>query len=177
MRAATAGISTLQALAKRSPAVIGLTAEEAATAQVLPPLRVMFVKVDMLKNFAASDDPHSLLVDVGVMIYPIAVSSGEVRSSITVKRSDGTWKAAQFGSPKLAKRISQVRGGATASALLVRVPGLNLDFIGTESGGVLQLTSLFTVPGTNIRQGETADAKTVFAALAPMAAQLNDLPT
>jgi hypothetical protein len=176
VRAATAGLSTLAALARRSPEVIGLTAKEAASAEVLPPLRVVFVKLDGLKNFTSADDPRSLLVDVGVTFYPIAVSGG-VRSSITVKRSDGGWKATQFGSPLLAKRIEQVRGGATSAALLVRVPGLNLDFIGVESGGVLKLTSLFTIAGTDIRQGDTADARTVFAALAPLARKVNGLPT
>jgi hypothetical protein len=175
-RAATTALTTLRALAEQAPEVVGLSAQEAATAQLRPPLRVVFVALDKLKTFHSGDDPRALLVDVGTVFYPVAVGS-EVRSSITVKKSDDGWAATEFGNQALAKRIDQARGGATEAALLVRVPALNLDFVGTESGGTLQLTSLFDVPGTDIRTGSTADARTVLAALDPLANAHNGLPS
>ncbi len=175
-RAATTALPTLRALAEQAPEVVGLTAQEAATAQLRPPLRVVFVSLDKLKTFHAGDDPRALLVDVATVFYPVAAGS-EVRSSITVKKPNGGWVATEFGNQALAKRINEVRAGATAAALLVRVPALNLDFVGTESGGTLQLTSLFDVPGTDIRIGTTADARNVLAALVPLANAHNGLPT
>ncbi|MEK6374735.1 MAG: hypothetical protein AABO58_18815 [Acidobacteriota bacterium] len=175
-RAATTGLSTLRALAEKSPEVMGLSAREAESAVLRPPLRVVFVRLDRLKAYRASDDPRSLLADVSTLFYPVAVGA-DIRSSITVKRTERGWVAAEFGNDELAKKIQSVRGGATASALLVRVPALNLDFVGNESGGTLMLTSLFDVPGTKIRAGATADARAVLAALVPMANAHNGLPT
>jgi len=175
-RVATEALSTLRALAEKSPEVMGLSAKEAASAVLRPPLRVALVRLDRLKAFRPSDDPRSLLTGVSTLFYPVAVGA-DIRSSITVKRTDRGWVAAEFGNDELAKKIQSVRGGDTSSALLVRVPALNLDFVGTESGGTLSLTSLFDVPGTKIRAGATADARSVFAALVPMANAHNGLPT
>jgi len=175
-RAATSALGTLRALAEKSPDVMGLSSKEAENAVLRPPLRVVFVPLDGLKTFRAGDDPRALLTDVSTVFYPVAVGD-DIRSSITVKRTDGGWVATEFGNDELAKKIQSVRGSDTSAALLVRVPALNLDFVGTESAGTLRLTSLFDVPGTDIRAGSTADARTVLAALVPMANAHNGLPT
>ena len=174
-RAATTGLATLRALAEKAPEVIGMNEKDAGAAQLRPPLRVMFVPLDKLKAYHG-EEPFALLLDVKTYFYAVSVGA-EVRSSITVKNANNTWTATEFGNQALAKRIAQVRGGATAAAMLVRIPALNLDFVGTESGGKLQLTSLFDVPGTDIRMGNTVDAAHVFAALVPMAQAHNGLPT
>jgi hypothetical protein len=172
---AAAALPTLRELAERAPAVAGLTAREAATAQLEPPVRVFWVTLDSLKAYHSGDDPHTLLQDKQTFFYPVTVS-GDVRSSITVKQRDTRWLATDIGHADLAKRVSALRAG-NADAILIRVPALNNYLVGTMEAGVLRFTPLADIPGSDIRAGVAAPADAVFAALAALARKANGLPS
>ena len=175
-RVATAALPALRGLAAKIPAVIGLTPEEAASAQLAEPLRVFWVGLDALKNYHAGADPRALLTDFRTVFYPVTVAAS-VRSSITVKQRDAGWMATDFGQPELAKRVAAARGAGMGEAVLVRVPALNTYFVGTTTGGSLVLTPIADIPGTELRANVAAPADTVFAALAARARASNELPT
>jgi len=175
-KVAAAAIPTLRALAEQAPDVVGLTAQEAASAVLASPLREVDVPLDRLKAYTSATDARSLFVDLQTTFYPVLVGS-EIRSSITVKRTERGWEATEFGNDELAKRIAAVRGGDSSSALLVRVRALNLDFIAKDTSSGLQLIPLTDIPGTDIRAGSSAPANAVLAALVALANQHNGLPT
>jgi hypothetical protein len=176
LRVATAALPTLRDLAEKVPTVIGLTAGEAASAQLGQPLQLFVVGLDALKRYTSGADPRALLQDVRTVHYPILVG-GVVRSSLAVKQKPQGWVATDFGQVELAKRVAAARGAAAGEAFLVRVPALNTYFVGTTSGGSLQLIPIADVPGTNLRANQPAPADAVFNTLAARARASNGLPT
>ncbi|HEY2323761.1 MAG TPA: hypothetical protein VGJ82_12960 [Thermoanaerobaculia bacterium] len=173
-RTATEALATLQGLAEKNPAVIGLRADEAKTAQLGTPLRVYWVGLEALKNYSAGTDPQTLLQDMKTVFYPVTVGTS-VRSSITVKERNSKLVATDFGQSELAKRVTNARGAG--DGILVRVPALNSYFVGTMSGGALVLTPIADVPGTELRANVAAPADAVFTVLAGRARASNGLPT
>jgi hypothetical protein len=170
-RVATAAMPTLRGLSEKMPEVIGLRAEEAATAQLAAPLPVYWVGLRDLKSYRAGTDPRTLLKDMKTFFYPVTVG-GNARSSITVKQRGTEWVATDFGQPELTKRVAAAHGAG--GGFLVRVPALNTYFVGRTSGGTLLLTPIADVPGTDLRANVPAPADTVFAALAAQAAHINE---
>jgi hypothetical protein len=170
---AQAALPVLAGLAKQAPDALGLSEKEAGIARVEAPLRVLYVPLDALKNYS-NGDPRALLKDGATLFFPVTVG-GTVRSSISVQQRDGRWTATDFGRPALAKRIADNAGGA--GAILIRVPALNLHFVGHETAGGLVLTALVDIPGTKLRAGESAAASEVFTAIVPLAKAANGLPT
>ena len=176
MRVATEGLATLRELAGKMSGATGLTAEEAAQARLGTPLRVFFVPLGALKEYRGDKDPRALLSDAKSFLFPITVGS-ETRSSLTVKELQGNLAASDFGQAELAKRIASVRGDASdAKAVLVRVPALNLFFIG-HTEGAFTLTPIADVPGSDLPAGRAADAAEVFKVLSAMAQKLTGDPT
>lgn len=175
-RVATAALPTLRELAQQMPDVVGLSANEAGAATLGEPLPLFDVGLEALKGYRSGTDPRSLLQDVRTLHFPILVS-GAVRSSIVVRQQGQGWLATDFGQAELAKRIGAARGTGGGDALLVRVPALNAYFVGTTSGGTLQLTPLADVDGTDYRALAPAPADAVFTALAARAQASNGLPT
>lgn len=173
-RTATEALPTLQGLAEKNAAVIGLSADEAKTAQLAAPLRVYWVGLEALKRYNAGTDPRTLLQDMKTVFYPVTVGMS-VRSSITVKERDSKLVATDFGQPELAKRVTTARG--VSDGILVRVPALNSYFVGTINGGALVLTPIADVPGTELRANAAAPADAVFTVLAARARASNGLPT
>jgi hypothetical protein len=93
-----------------------------------------------------------------------------------VQRRDARWTATDFGQAELAKLITATRGTAPG-AILVRVPALNLLFIGRQTAGGLTLTPVSDFPMAGLRQGVTANAADVLTALVPVAQAHNGDPT
>jgi hypothetical protein len=176
MRVATEGLSTLRALAEKVPTATGLTPKDAADARLAAPLRIFFVPLDRLRTYRSDADPRALLQDVRAFFFPVSVGA-EIRSSLTVKELRGQLVASDFGQAELAKLIASARGeSAGSAAILVRIPALNLYFIG-RTDGTLTLTPIAEVPGLDLQVGKPANAADVFPALSAMAQKLNGDPT
>lgn len=176
-KAASEGLGELAALARETPQQRGgLTAEEAARAQLLPPIRVLFVPLDALKAYTAGADPRALLRDTGTIFYPVAVD-GNVRSSVAVARSGGRWKPVEIGRAKLATAVEAVRASTPDVTAIVHVPALNLVFVASENGGTLRLISLQNSPENELRFGEGDTADRILARLVPLAQRNNGDPT
>ena len=174
MAAANEALPKLVAFARQVPTAVGLSAEEAASATIEPPLRVFVVPLDRLKAYRSTDDATALLVDIQTAFVPVAVG-GKTRSSIGVQREDFRWTATDFGQAELAKLITEIRGTAPG-AVLVRVPALSLFLIGRLTAGGFTLTPVSDFPMAGLRQGVTADAAEVLTALVPVAQGHNGEP-
>src|SRR5262245_11891040 len=154
--------------------------EQVRSASLGPPMRQFSVGLDDLKKFDTGSDPSKLLAGADTLIYPVLAGDG-VRSSITLQRdSAGGWRAVAFGAPIFTRAVWGARPrseAAGASPFIVRVPALNLFFLGTRRDGELMLAPVVDDPRLKFEKGVPVPAATVFAALVPLARAHNDLPT
>lgn len=175
-KAATDGLAELAALLRQMPQGAGITAEEASRAQLQQPLRVLFVRLDDLRAYGAGSDASALLRDTRTLFHPVSID-GVVRTSVSVVLSEGRWKPAELGRPKLAAAIERVRPAVPSVTAIVHVPALNLSFVASESGGTLRLTSLQNNPDAGLRFGEGDTVDRILAMLVPFAQRHNGDPT
>lgn len=160
------------------------TSEEMATAALGEPMAVKMVRLDELQRYQpTAAEPTALLSDLSTVIYPIRVA-GEVRGEMVMAKVDGAWSARSFGGASHAKAMEQVRATVTASArvstsatLLVRIPALNLEFVGHQDASGLMLTPMRDLETVGIKAGQTLPAARVFEQLLPLARQHNGLPS
>lgn len=148
--------------------------EEVADAQLGEPLQVSMVPLDRLKEFTQETDPNELLQDGNRVIYPVTVGE-EVRSSLEIGPIGGGWQGTTFGSPELIRPLAEQRGGT--GDFVVWVPALNMYFMAVRDGEQLILTPAFDYPEANLVTGRTQSASDVFAAIQPLAASHEELPT
>jgi phage shock protein PspC (stress-responsive transcriptional regulator) len=74
------------------------------------------------------------------------------------------------------QRVVAGQPGGAAEAFQVRIPALNLIFVGNFVNGMLTLTSIMDVPMYGITANSPSDARELLAKLKPMAQQHNGLP-
>jgi hypothetical protein len=181
---AVQALATLQMLVtSQNAAKMGfLSKEEAATARLAVPLRVVLVRLDELRAYSPGADPITLLHPLDRIILPAAVS-GEVKSSISIEKSGGKWAATRFGAPKLVKLLSAAREASVAAGaaspghcVAVYFGGLNQHFIGFVASGTLLLTPVQDDAALGFVAGQPLPATVVFAKLAPVARHYNGLP-
>src|SRR5262245_7567567 len=184
--AQTAAARTFKELGGQTgPRLAGMpTAAQMDAASLGEPLTVKMVRLDELARYQpAAADPASLLMDLATVIYSIRVG-GEVRGEMVMGKVDGTWSARGFGGATHARAMEAVRGLVATSArvaqsatLLVRVPALNLEFIGHHDATGLKLTPIRDHEVAGLKAGQTLPAARVFEQLLPLARQHNGLPT
>lgn len=182
-KAATTALQTFQGLVTRDNSrQMGFDKpEDVRAARLDRPLRQFLVPLDRLRNYAVGSDPAGLLTGGESLFYPILVGS-EVRSSIVLETGPSGWKASSFGAPRFARLVAAARGKGAASTVagefVVRIPALNLFFLGHRSGSDLFLVPLLEdarLP--SLRTGAPVPAKQIFEQLVPVARAHNDLPT
>jgi hypothetical protein len=155
--------------------------EEVRSAKLGPPMRQFSVGLESLRRFEASSDPSKLLGGADTLIFPV-LTGDRVRSSVTLQKDSSGWRAVAFGAPAFTRAAWDARGrseaaGGGASPSIVRVPALNLFFLGTRRDGQLMLAPLVDDPRLKLEKGVPVPAATVFTALVPLARAHNDLPT
>jgi hypothetical protein len=156
--------------------------EEASSATLGQPIRVMTVTLEQLKGYQPQGDPSRLLTDLTQTQYPVAVRD-QVRSSITVEQVNGKWRASSFGEGSLAKQVDQLRKRASASTseaqageMLVHVLPFHLYFMGHRTGDRLTLTPVTDYPAYRLKGGGDLPAEEVFSTLRQFAQKYNGLP-
>ena len=105
-----------------------------------------------------------------------------MRSSITLLRDSGEWRSVAFGSPGLTRAVWEIRARVAAanpgsSLSIVRVPALNLYFVGSRRDGELMLALILDDPRVKLEKGVPVPVSAVFSALVPLARAHNGLPT
>jgi hypothetical protein len=162
---------------------MGFTNPDDVRSAVLgPPLRVFTVRLDELKAYGGGD-PGALLEPTERVTFLVQVG-GATRSTLTVERRAGTWTAASFGAPRYGKLVDEVRSRLVEPASAppedlfeVRVPALNVGFVGSRSGGALFLTPIVDDPRFGFERGGTLPAVQALQAMVTAAREHNGLPT
>jgi hypothetical protein len=154
--------------------------EDVRAARLDQPLRQFLVPLDRLRNYTPGSDPAGLLTGGDSLLYPILVGS-EVKSSIVLESGPSGWRVTSFGAPRFARFVATARSqggaGAVAGDFVVRVPALNLFFLGQRSGSDLVLVPLLEDARLPLKSGARVPAKEIFEKLVPLARAHNDLPT
>ena len=156
--------------------------DEVRSAALEVPLKEYMVRLDRLQKYEPSTDPHTLLSDTGQVTYPVKVGD-RVRSSLTLANVKGEWKPLSFGDANLHKLYSRIRdensrtaGLQKADYFTVRIPALNLAFLGYEKENRLMLVPILEGSEYGFRAGESIPARDAFMAVREAARQHDKLP-
>lgn len=151
-------------------------------AQLDTPLGDFIVRLDELGQYRAGSDPSALLHPTGQITYPVKVGE-RVQSSITLHKDNSTWRAVSYGSPMLITALQDTRDVVVKRErreikefFQVRIPALNLHFIGHMAGDKLMLTPVRDMEMYGLKKGDTQAAAQLFAKLQPAAAQDDGMP-
>jgi len=150
--------------------------EEVRQATLGAPLDVFNVGVEQLKAYKPGADAATLLTKSSESVYPVLVND-QVRSSVTVVHKERGYEPSSFGNADVVKRLMAVRkaeGGGPA--FIVRVPALNIFFLGSGADSQVLLTPIVEDPRTELRVGEPIPAGLVLERLVPLALAYNGLP-
>jgi hypothetical protein len=152
------------------------TPDEAERATLGGAVPERMVRLDRLREYSGGA-VGELLTDTGRITYPVQVD-GEVRSSLKVGVTDGTWRAVAFGAPEHARRLAAAaaeQGGG--DVFEVRVPALNVFFVASRRDGRLILTPLVDDPRFGFEAGAAIPAEEALSSMVEAAREHNGLPT
>jgi hypothetical protein len=180
---ATAGLDTLRTLARTNYRAVGFTTPtEAEGAALGEPFVVFFVRLDALRAFVETTDPNTLLSGGDQVIYPVMVA-GAARSSVGLARTRAAWRPTAYGGANATSAYVRTRAAAANTAkisesayFVVRVPALQLAFLGSRSGATLMLTPVADDLRGRWKAGATMPARDVLRQLVADAKASNGLP-
>jgi len=177
-QAAREGLQTLQKLvnAQNFRAMGFDSQDEVKSAALGPQLPVFNVGLEQVKTFTPGSDPNAVLTQSSETIYPVTVS-GQVKSSITIVKKENGFQPASFGNADIVKRLARYREADTTGDLVVRVPWLNLFFLGRKVENQLVLIPILDDSRVNLKEGTAIPAQVLFEQLVPLAKEYNGLPT
>jgi len=141
-----------------------------------------FVRLDQLSAFRPGVDPADLLVDTKEVTYLVNVDH-EPKATLTMRQKAEKWRSTSFGAANLATKIValtrriEAPGGQAPDAFLVKIPALNLVFLGHRSQARLMLSAVVSNPSMDVKEGTTYDANQLFQSLAEKARRHNGRPS
>lgn len=177
--AAAAALPTLRRAATGEGArLLGFrSAEEAAQARLGEPFVISYVPLEGLREYDASKNPSSIILDGRRMLFPVLVGA-ETRTGIEVSEKHG-WHASAIGGSAIALLLEEARTAHRgshpgSSYFAVQVPALNLYFLGVDTAGARMLIPLANDERfPRLRAGEAVGASEALAELVPAARQLD----
>jgi hypothetical protein len=154
--------------------------DEIGSAKLGEPMRQFSVWLGDLRKFEPSMDPQQLLSGSDTLVFPVLVNARE-RASIVLQRAHDAWEAVSFGAPGFTRLAWETRAKALKDGLgptfIVRVPALNLYFLGSRSQSELFLVPLSDDRRLELQKGRALPARRVFLSLVPLAREHKGLPT
>lgn len=173
--AATSAIRTFQqAVTAQNYRALGFeSVDEVKTASLGPPLSQFDIGLDQLKSYKEGADANSLLSASSETIFPVTVN-GQVRSSVIVSKREAGYVPATFGRADIVKALSRYREQPNDFA--VRVPALNMYYVGRRVENRLFLVPIAEDTRTNLKPGVPLPAEDVLKQLVPIANAYNGLP-
>jgi hypothetical protein len=140
------------------------------------------IELSSLKGYQSGTNPEKLLIRMHSLIYPVLVD-GEVRTSLTIAYNDKKWETHSFGYSNFARSLaaqlneqSKKQRLPKSAFFIVRVPALNLVFLGYRRKEKLMLTLVLDAPNYDLIVGEPLSASVVLTRLQSAAAKHNNLP-
>jgi hypothetical protein len=173
--AASSAIRTFQQLVtEQNYRSLGFeSVDEVKTAALGQPLTVSTIGLEQLKAYRQGTDVNSLLTPSPDALYPVT-ANGQVRSSVTITKVEGGYRASSFGNAEIIKALSKYREATTAFA--VRVPALNLYYLAQRADNKLLLTPIADDTRLKLSIGKAVPAEDVLNQLVPLATAYNGLP-
>lgn len=153
--------------------------EEVQAATVEAGIPVYMIRLDQLREYTGGEASR-LLVDLKTLEFPVTVA-GQPRSLVEVRAVNGAWETARVGGGNKARILHGVRrqaieanGMAESDFFEVRVPALNMIFLGHHDAAGLKLTPLLDDAPHALKAGRAEPAEQVLARLVPQARQTPD---
>jgi hypothetical protein len=117
--------------------------DEVKRAELGPPLPVIIVKLDELRDFKEGDDPFRILHPIGKVVYMVNVN-GETRCGVEVEKQDDKWEVAAVGITGPAREYvnaikAHIENDQPRTFFIIKVPALNQIYLAyqTERGARL----------------------------------------
>jgi hypothetical protein len=173
--AARGGIAVLQKLVTdQNYREMGFDSrDDVSRAGIGEPWSMFNIGLDQLKRYQPNADVNALLAPSADTIFPVTVN-GQVKSSITVTKGEGGYKASSFGNAPVVKELSKHR--QSAGSFVVRVPALNMYYVGSRVEGRLMLTPIIDDTRLKFQAGVAVPAEQLLEQLARIANDYNGLP-
>jgi hypothetical protein len=150
---------------------------EVATSQLGEPLTIFEIARDRIRAYVHGTPVEGLLIRSRETLYPVVVQ-GVVKSSVSIVQEPGGFRPSMLGGPVVMKALALYRrhdGGV--SDVVVRIPSLNLLFLGRRKNGDLRLVPVFDIPEIHLLANQDMPAEQVLDQLVPLARAANDQPT
>lgn len=148
--------------------------DEARSGKLGEPIPVFMIRLDHLQQYRG-EDPGRLLTDIQRAVYPVQVA-GEVRTTVELQAVNGRWETTRIGGARKIRAIEQHRRSAmrasgmqTSDFFEVRIPALNMVFLGHHDAEGLMLTPLVDDASLQLQAGRPEQASRVLSRLVPQA--------
>lgn len=150
------------------------TVEEARSGKLGDALPVFMIRLDALQQYRG-EDPGRLLVDTQRAVYPVEVE-GQARTTVELQSVNGRWEVARMGGAqkiramdKQRRSTMKTRGLRSSDFFEVRIPALNLSFLGHHDSDGLRLTPLADDASLKLQAGQSVLASELLTQLVPLA--------
>lgn len=182
-RAAQRAIESTRAMTGRAAQIAGISGDSVSKARFGTPFRLLMVRLDMLRDYQAGQDPASLLVETGESILPVLVDD-TVTSAVRVLKTKDGWRTTRIGEVSYVRALEPVRqqarkarrGSADSDYFVVEILGLQMSFIAHASGGNLELRPVVGRADLSVNASDVFEAGALFARLAPVAKAALNVP-
>lgn len=148
--------------------------EELQGATVEAGIPVYMIRLDQLRQYQG-EEASRLLVDLKTLVFPVTVA-GQPRSLVEVRAENGRWETARVGGANKVRILHGVRqqaakanGMANSDFFEVRIPALNMLFLGHHDAEGLKLTPLIDDAAHDLKAGRAEPAEKVLARLVAQA--------
>ncbi|MBK9576252.1 MAG: hypothetical protein IPO40_04175 [Fibrobacteres bacterium] len=161
---------------------VELTGSEHGQAVAGQPMKEYMVRLDALKEFSQDTDADDLLVETGNVHIPV-LAGGSPKATVCMAKGANGWELVSLGE----KRKANLREGAVGLSkrrmlkkqedhFLVRIPAMNLEFVGTYQHRQLMLSPIADDAQSGLKAGDIIEAGEVFLKLVPLAKKHEGLP-
>jgi hypothetical protein len=141
------------------------------------------VHLNELKEYRTGRPAAEMLHATGRLLFPVELNQ-KARSMVTLSLQQEVWAIESYGGQNqiqmitdLRKSIANSEGRPENELFQVRIPALQLAFIGVERGSEIYLSPLFDLTRHGLQKGKIYRAEEVLGKLIDEARQHNGLPT
>lgn len=147
------------------------------------PIDDYLVRLDELKEYGPGKSVSQMLHATGRLIFPLEVNQ-QAMSMVVLYQEQEKWLIESYGGKNqiqiatdLRKQIAEAERKSSAEVFQVRIPALQLMFIGFKEGMDIYLSPVFDMERYGFEKGRKYPAEQVMEKLVEAARQHNGLPT
>jgi hypothetical protein len=158
--------------------------EEARTARLGEPLKVMFIGLENLKGYSQGMPAASLLIDKKTLWFPVVVGQ-ETRAKLEIIEKDGIIIPGAFGAIKTTEKIDSTRRILTRliksgnirdvkTTALVEVPSISAEFLYVEGAdGEFFMPAMMNPERLGLEEGKLYAAEDLLSKLHDFAKEID----